>query len=403
MFRIGRTLPPAAAPIPLPVIIRAFFKSVLGRGPEVDNTFEEEIKQYFGVKYCFLLSSGKAALTIVLQALKEIYPGRDEVVIPAFTCYSVPAAVKRAGCKIRLCDLAPRSLDLDQEQLKEIVNNDKERNKILCVVPTHLFGCPADVAGIRSVVGADIPLLEDTAQAMGEKVNNSYLGTLGDVGFFSLGRGKALSTMEGGVIVTDNHDFARIIGRLCAPLPDFSLSDNFKFGIKAFLTTILQRPIFFWIPKALPFLRLGETLYKKDFTIKRISLFARELSFKWQQRLKQHQKARTENMAKLLRLDSFLCINDEKRGLIRLPFLVCGNGLRGQLCAESEKNGLGVMPAYPTPVNEIPELKEEFREQKYPVSKVMSEQLCTMPVHEFVVDSDQKRLINLKDSYCQRR
>jgi len=123
-MRIGRTLPPAASPIPLIDILRAFPACLHPNSPV--SRFEREIRQEFDSKYCFLLSSGKAALTIILLALKKIYPDRSQVVIPAFTCYSVPAAVKRAGLKIRLCDLAPSSLDLDQQQLKKIIAKDKQ-------------------------------------------------------------------------------------------------------------------------------------------------------------------------------------------------------------------------------------------------------------------------------------
>lgn len=195
-IRLGRTLPPAAAPIPLSVVLQALPSCFR---PDSDEfRFETEIKQEFGQRYCLLVSSGKAALVLILKALQKLYPDRDEVLIPAFTCYSVPAAIKKAGLKIKLCDTGAGSLDLDKNELGKILAADNKNNKILCVLVTHLFGCPADFAGIKEIMGDKIPIVEDAAQAMGEEIDNKKIGTLGDVGFFSLGRGKSLSTMEGG-------------------------------------------------------------------------------------------------------------------------------------------------------------------------------------------------------------
>src|SRR6266850_4621412 len=119
-MRIGRTLPPAATPIG----VRAIVSGVCGifRGRRELDRFRSELKEYFGVKHCFLVSSGKAAFTLILLALKELFPHRDDVLIPAFTCYSVPSSVVRAGLRIRLCDLRPDSLDLDFTHLSAMLS-----------------------------------------------------------------------------------------------------------------------------------------------------------------------------------------------------------------------------------------------------------------------------------------
>src|SRR2546422_7913447 len=75
----GRTLPPAATPIGS----REIISGVCGifHGQQELDRFESELKEHFGVKHCFLVSSGKAAFTLILLALKELFPDRDEVVI----------------------------------------------------------------------------------------------------------------------------------------------------------------------------------------------------------------------------------------------------------------------------------------------------------------------------------
>ncbi len=405
-----RTLPPAAAPIPVSQIISA--QPSCFRSASEESRFAQEIKQEFGIKHCFLVSSGKTALTIILQALKSLNPEREYVLIPAYTCYSVPAAIKRAGLKIMLCDLAPDSLDFDLEQLKNIIESDKKEEKILCVLATHLFGCPVDISAIKSVVTKEIPVVEDAAQAMGEEIEEKKLGTLSDVGFYSLGRGKALSTMEGGVIVTDNDAIAGKVKALVNSLPEYSPIDSLKLFVKALLTTILQRPSLFWLPKALPFLKLGETIYEPDFAMRKMSPFQMKLAENWQARLERHRKARLNNIRFWLEnLPSFLtalCKTDVY-ALIRFPVLADTVNMRDEILHPERKMThtftpshlpnfvplrLGIMPMYPTPVNNIPEISSEFDDVEYPNAQDICDRLLTLPVHEFVGSKDRMKIIN---------
>src|SRR5664279_3781006 len=97
VMRIGRTLSPAASPFNLQDIVSGV--AGLLKGEATVKRLEDELKSFYDVSYCFAVSSGKAALVLILQALHEIYPERDEVLIPAYTCYSVPSAIIRAGLR----------------------------------------------------------------------------------------------------------------------------------------------------------------------------------------------------------------------------------------------------------------------------------------------------------------
>lgn len=363
--------------------------------------FEKELKNHFGVKHCFLTSSGKASLVLILKALKEIYPDRNEVLIPAFTCFSVPAAIKKCGLTIRLCDLSFESLDFDKKKLKEILSVEKKRKKILCIVATHLYGCPADVPSIKDIAGQDIPIVEDAAQAMGEALGKEKVGTIGDIGFFSLGRGKALSTMEGGVIITSRSDLGIKIGALVETLPGYSPFSAAIFAMKTFLANVLIHPLLFWLPKSLPFLKLGETIYDTNFKVKKISAFQRKLAKHWQIRLKTHRNARISNIRLGLSLIEFkyrpLCTCGLDVGLIRLPFLALTNDERNKLLEISEQNGLGIMPGYPTPISEIPEIADEFSKQQFLNAKDLSNRLFSIPIHQFVSNNDIKRISTVFD------
>ena len=401
LIRTGRTLPPAAAPIPLKDILRAL-PSCFSENT-VDFQFEDEIKQKFGQHYCMLVSSGKAALVLILKALQKLHPERDEVLVSAFTCYSVPAAIKKAGLKIKLCDTGEGSLDFDKRQFEEIIEADKKNNKIICVLVTHLFGCPADFYGIKKIVGSRIPIVEDAAQAMGEKIENEKLGTLGDVGFFSLGRGKALSTMEGGAIVTNRDDLGGILSDLLRKLEAPSVSDKLKLAVKTIFTAVLQHPVLFWLPKGLPFLRLGETLYEEDFSVLKMSSFQKSLVRNWQQRLQGHQNARRKNInfwqENLPEIITLICARQKKISLIRLPLLAYSAEERDRVCLKSEAAGCGIMSTYPAPINEISQISEEFAGQYFPNAQQMAKCLMTIPVHEYVSERDRMRILQLIKTY----
>jgi len=397
-FRIGRTLPPAAAPIYPEDIVSGITGQFRGR--KTVTKFEEELKTYYRVGYCFTLSSGKAALTVILHALKELYPARDEVLIPAFTCYSVPSAIVRAGLKVRLCDLKPDSFDFDYGQISTIVSACRDR--LLCVVPVHLFGIPVDIERLRNIIGDDnIFIVEDAAQAMGGESQGRKLGTIGDVGFFSLGRGKALSTVEGGIVLTSRKGIAENIARVMETIPDYTLFEVIVIFLYALSLLFLLRPSLFWIPKALPFLRLGETIYDPHFKMRKISPFQAGLAGEWERKLHKFKSARLKNLDELLnRLenDGIKASWTDRRPLpfpIRFPLKV-ENVKKGEnILRNSDQMGLGISRTYPDSVDVIRDLNFNSSVNDFPQAKDYARRLLTIPVHPYITNKDRENIVKL--------
>ena len=402
-MRIGRTLPPAAAPI--------FFKNIISglkgiiRGPKEFHRFESELKEHYNVKHCFLVSSGKAALTIILKALHERHPERNEVLIPAYTCYSVPSAIIKAGLKVKLCDINPETLDFDFDQLKEILspsNSNYSTSSILAVIPTHLFGLPADVDRVRGINKDDkVSIVEDAAQAMGGTLKKK-LGTLGDAGFFSLGRGKAFSIVEGGIILTNNDSMADNIDRQLKNIPTYNMLEIIKLVIYSIALTIFIHPELFWLPNALPFLKLGETIFEPEFTVKKMSSFQAGLAKKWQIRLRniksqnqQKANAFTAAFQKNQNLTSSMIYQNKNHTPLKLPFKIFNTQIIDRILSKSGKQGLGIMRAYPESINNIKELKHLFKNKDYPKATMISKHLLTLPVHHFLSLSDSVQIRKL--------
>ena len=371
------------------------------KGQAETDRFTSEIEAYFNVEHCFLLSSGKAALAIILKALKAMHPGCDEVLVPAFTCYSVPSAIVRAGLKVRLGDVNPETLDFDFEQLKTHVQSE---SRLLAVVCPHLFAMPADLNAAGSVLrDTKVVIVEDAAQAMGTVSGNAFLGTLGDVGFFSLGRGKAFSTVEGGVIVARSSEIALKIQDIMEEVGFAAMTYPFKILAYAMALAVLMRPCLFWIPKSIPALKLGQTIYDPGFPIHRLSPFQAGLARNWQARIAGMQQIRKQNgsfwekelkrFAWLQPIPAKPAPGPETVPLIRFPVLVRDFALRRKLLAKSEKRGLGIMPVYPDSIDRVPGLDIVNKNQSFPGAEQCAGRLVTFPVHGLVTAKDRRKIL----------
>ena len=389
-MRIGRTLPPAAAPLRC----RDLCHGVIGMLSPEDSirALEDSVRQYFGTKHVFLVSSGKAALTMTLMGLKAA-SSRTEVVIPAYTCYSMPAAVLSAGLQPILCDINPSTFDFDHDQLAATLNENT-----LCVVAHHLFGIPSDIARVRALCRArGIAVIEDAAQAMGVESDGYKLGTLGDVGIFSLGRGKNITCGSGGIVVTQSDRIAEAVRaqwpRLESPLPAEVLTDFAKLLFMA----IFIRPRLYWIPAALPFLRLGQTIFPKTVSVKRLSGMQAGLLHDWQSRLRQSNARRSETAASVSRQMSLSLPHGPSHPYLRLPVFAATPQRRDRIHSFAQRHGLGVSVAYPTPINEIPEISHMFDGKRFPSARRVSEHIFTIPTHQWMSEKDKRAIAQCVD------
>lgn len=401
-MRIGRTLPPAAAPIRIGNIA-AGFRGIIRGSKELSN-FETQIKLYFDVNCCSLFSSGKAALTIILKALHKLSPHKNEVLIPAFTCYSVPSAIIRAGLKIRLCDLDSDTLDFDFGKIDKIFQEKQTSSKILAVIPIHLFGFHADIPKLRACLyKTDTFIIEDAAQAMGSRYHGQKAGTIGDVGFFSLGRGKSLSTVEGGIAITNKNDIAKALREQMNQAGEYSTINFVKLVIYSFILVLFTKPYLFWLPKSLTFLGLGKTIFDPEFKIKRMTAYQAGLASGWEKRVKMLNIKRSEIFKRYLdkiKTNSVYKVpmkesdTDYEISPIRFPVVFKNSQKRETVLSKSEKKGFGIMPSYPDSIDHLGIL-ESGSQQSFTVAKNNADFLITLPIHEYVTQKDIKNITSL--------
>lgn len=387
-MRIARTLPPAANPLRL----KDFKGAVSGMFfPKRElRRLEDGLKRRFGVSHAFPVSSGKAALTIILRALKSLSKEKKEVVIPAYTCFSVPSAVVKAGLDIAPCDIDPGTFDFDYGELEKTVNE-----RTLCVVPNHLFGIPSDMDAVKRVCrNKGVYIVEDAAQAMGGKFKGNPLGTIGDVGFFSFGRGKNITCGSGGVIITDSRAIGAAIEREFSRLGSPGALETAMDLIKTALMAALIHPHLYWIPSRMPFLKLGATVFYRDFPIKKLSGMQAALLRDWEERLDAQNLIRLDNSEfykKRLRPD--IAGNDIP--YLRFPIIAASREMRDRIYAASRQAGLGLSLMYPSPVNRIEEIEERFRGMAFPEAERVAERLFALPTHQLITEKDRADICGL--------
>jgi perosamine synthetase len=207
---------PSIGPAELELVRRPLESGWVVQGPFV-REFEERFEGFTGAAHAVATSSCTTALHLALAVL-GVQPG-DEVVVPAFTWVSTANVVEYMGAVPRFCDVSLDTFNIDPAQIEGSIGE-----RTVGIVPVHLFGLCADMAGARAAIGArSLWVVEDAACAFGAWQGGRHAGTLGDIGCFSFHPRKSITTGEGGMLTTadDAHDaLARSLRDHGASWPD---------------------------------------------------------------------------------------------------------------------------------------------------------------------------------------
>lgn len=171
-----------------------------GTAPQV-RALEKEWAEYTGARYCLTTTSGTAALHMALAAV-GVGPG-DEVITSAFTFLASASCALHQNAIPVFVDIDPRTYNMDPAKLEAAIN---ERTR--AIIPVHIQGLPADMDPILEIARKHhLFVIEDACQAHGATYKGKKVGTLGDVGTFSLNNYKNLCGGEGGLFITDSEVF----------------------------------------------------------------------------------------------------------------------------------------------------------------------------------------------------
>lgn len=182
------------------------------------NKFEDELADYVGAEHAVAMCNGTAALHIALLVC-GVQP-EDEVIVPALTFISPVNTVKYAGAHPVFMDADPENFQMDPQKLTDFLEkeciwhnselrNSKTGRRISAIIPVDLLGHPVDMDPIVSICRKyDIKVIEDSTESLGAEYKGKRIGTSGDIACFSFNGNKIITTGGGGMLVTDNSEYA---------------------------------------------------------------------------------------------------------------------------------------------------------------------------------------------------
>lgn len=205
--------------------------------------FEEEFAKYIGAMHAISVPSGRAGLSIILDAM-ELEKG-SEIILPAYTLKDLVTLIKNKGFTVKLIDVEKDTFNINCQLLEKAIT---PKSKV--IIATHMFGSPCDILKIKSLARQHkIRVIEDCAHALGAKIENEKVGTLGDAAFFSFESSKLLNTFGGGMITTNSpiiasralnmteklpFKYVQILSKIAMTYLQVSIGEGFLFPVFAF-------------------------------------------------------------------------------------------------------------------------------------------------------------------------
>ena len=223
-------------------MLRDVISSFMNRKTRGDNDvrlFEKEFSDYMGVRFSLSISSGTAALSLILDQLR--LQQSDEIILTAYTFPSVPSCIKEKDLSIRFVDVDGCTDNMDIEALKDAITD-----KTKVIIATHLFGQPCLIDEIISIARKrNIYVIEDCAHAIGASYKGKKVGSFGDAAYCSFSLTKPFNIFNGGMILTNNEGLYKKIFDKVKELPDIPRNNIIKNIVSAYFLHTVTLPLIF--------------------------------------------------------------------------------------------------------------------------------------------------------------
>ena len=194
-------------------LIRSILDAERVSGGRYVRELERRFASLIGTREAVAVSSGTDADALALAVLYDFGAKRgDEVIVPALSFVATGNAVLQAGFTPAFVDIDRKTLNINPLNIEQAITR-----KTRAIMPVHLMGKPAEMYTINDIAKKyGLFVIEDAAEAYGAVYKGKPLGTLGDMGAFSLYAAHMITTIEGGMVVTERTDFAEILRSLRA-------------------------------------------------------------------------------------------------------------------------------------------------------------------------------------------
>lgn len=167
--------------------------------------FENEFSNFFGLKYSVMVNSGSSANLLAAAIIKylKLDKNKNEIIVPGISWATTYSPFINLGYKLVFVDVNLKDFNINFDLVKRAITN-----KTAAIVAVNILGAPADLVNLRKICNKKkIVLVEDNCESMGAKIKNKFAGTFGDINTHSFFFSHHLSTMEGGMLSTNNKTF----------------------------------------------------------------------------------------------------------------------------------------------------------------------------------------------------
>ncbi len=213
-FIPGQTLIPIASPPygheEVNEAIDSLLSTYVTMGDKVKQ-FERDYAQYIGVKYAIMVNSGSSANLLALAILtnpnlkNQLNPG-DEIITPALTWVTTVYPIVNNGLIPVFVDVEKESFEIDVDKIEGAITP-----KTKAIMPVHLLGNPVKIEKIKEIAKKhNLIVIEDSCEAHGAEVNGKKIGSFGDMSTFSFFLSHHITTIEGGMLLTNNEEYYEI-------------------------------------------------------------------------------------------------------------------------------------------------------------------------------------------------
>ena len=382
-----RRQPPVYSPVSRRALVRATGVACGLRGARDAVAAADALMRRFGATDVLLTDSGTSALILAIQA---IVPAGGSLALPGYACVDLTSAAVGANVKVRLYDLDPATLSPDLESVRRVMERGVD-----AIVVAHLHGYPADIHAVQALASAHgIEVIEDAAQAAGGTLNGARLGSIGNIGVLSFGRGKGMTAGSGGALLvrTPGHEAWMRRARAALDAPRRGGREIVSLAAQ----WILARPSLYRLPAAIPQLRLGEMVYKPPKAPRAMCRTATAILREALETDSREASARRQRASSVLsaidgrsRLRPIRAIPGGQPGFLRLAF-VDETGLR------APRATLGAVRGYPLTLEQHEQLRPLLLsgERAGEGSAFLRDRLFTVPTHSRVAKSDVRGLLD---------
>ncbi len=369
-----------------PMAVADAMLAVAGMRSGAPAQLRDRLMVRYSADDCLLCGSGTQALQYAIDMVARGSHRDGFVALPAFNCYDMASAALGAGVKVALYDVDPTTLAPDPVSFERVLAAGAG-----AAVLAYLYGVPFDWHALASIAERyGVPLMEDAAQGHGASWRGVPLGALGGTSIVSFGRGKGWTGGNGGAVLLRG-----TAGPLAPPLHEAASDARVAVGLAA--QWLLGRPALYGLPRSIPSLALGETVYHPPAAVSAMSNASASAALRNEGASSKEAERRAANARRFTdglvgtRAGLVAVPSGAEPGYIRFPVLLPGG--MGSLPARAAE--LGVAASYPTTLSELPALRSGLVavDAVFPGAERLARELVTLPAHSLLRETERTEII----------